>query len=60
MKHKVIVELILETRVLVILVQPIDDLGQPRRRMKDLAIFVLFLLWAGSYEKRVLPSKGEK
>ena len=60
MKHKVIVALILETTVLVILVQPIDDLGQPRRRMKDLTIFVLFLLWVGSYAKMVLPSKVEK
>lgn len=60
MKHKVIVALILETTVLVILVQPIDDLGQLRRRMKDLTIFVLFLLWVGSYAKMVLPSKVEK
>jgi hypothetical protein len=59
-KHKVIVALILETTVLVILVQPIDDLGQLRRRMKDLTIFVLFLLWVGSYAKMVLPSKVEK
>ena len=60
MKHKVIAALILETTVLVILVQPIDDLGQLRRRMKDLTIFVLFLLWVGSYAKMVLPSKVEK